>query len=99
LPPQHNPAKTIIDEVGIASQDGAYVIPYAYTIYKEPVDPAIQANWFSAACQVIQQFHIPGIYYWDLPFNETKASLAWATSWVGRPGAQSIKNCFAQLEY
>ncbi len=56
-----------IDEVGIDATDGAYATPYLFV--RGPFDQAIQANWFTAACQFSKEHKLGGIYFWGPQFT------------------------------
>jgi hypothetical protein len=91
-------ASTVLQEVGIAPTTGAYSHPATWAVPGQKVVPAIQINWFAAACHAAQDQHMAGIYYWDVDSNADPASPAAATvdagTIIGR-GDQSIKACFA----
>jgi hypothetical protein len=97
LPSFDHPSDVVIDEIGIAAQDGEYAQPYNVGVPGQPLNLAIQYNWFTAACQTVQKLHIAGIYFWNLVYNESPSNLASPGSFVGRPGEQAIKNCFANI--
>jgi hypothetical protein len=89
--------QVVIDELDIADQVGAYQKPYATTLPGAAADLAIQPTWFAAACQTVQQFHLAGIYFWDVGLG---ASLTVPTSpgaFIGGAGAGAISSCFAAL--
>ena len=93
IPVNINKSLLVIDEVGIASQNGAYLQP-SYTGNDQPLNFLIQSNWFTAACTTVKNLHLGGIYYWDFFFNNSHQVNSFPTSFVGRPGAQAIKSCF-----
>ena len=96
-PARIDQSKIVIDELGIANQDGAYLEPFAAQLPpSNPINFMIQQNWFSAYCQVVQIRHLAGIYYWGMLFDQTKPDTS-MMSFVGRSGAQAIKNCFTEL--
>lgn len=97
LPHGIDPSKVVIDELGIAAQDGGYQKPYNVDITGQPLNLSIQSNWFTAACQVVKQQGIAGVYFWNVPFDTNQSVESSPTSFVGRPGAQAIKSCFKEL--
>lgn len=90
----------VLSEVGIAAQAGAYQKPFDSGNPSEPIDATVQARWFAAACQVMHERHMGGIYFWELflptppgSFNPTTAA---PTSFVDR-GSTAIRACFKEL--
>jgi hypothetical protein len=89
---------TTLTEVGIAAQDGAYTNPNRPQIGSNtPIDPVIQTNWFTAACEFARQHSLVGIYFWRLDIGSSLNQLPtpsdptlFATSTVSE-----IKACFA----
>ena len=92
------PSNTTIGEVHIGAQDGLYPMSYAWS-GSGAFDQAIQANWFSAACQFSRQHHFAGIAFWNLALLNPLPSLT--TPNPARPGDlqpmsfAAIKSCFA----
>ena len=87
---------TALIEVGIAATPGAYTNPALWASSSEPLDVAIQNNWFAAACHAAQDVDLPGIYYWEVDSNANPAQAATynAGSFIGR-GDSAIKQCFS----
>ena len=89
-------SSTVIDEVGIAAQQGAFSAPYQ-TSFNTPIDVQVQSNWFAAACQFFRQHKMAGIYYWSVDLNNNpstaKPTNDSPTSFIGR-GDTAIKQCF-----
>jgi len=87
--------ETVIQEVGIPAQSGAYRKPYSWGADGAAIVPEIQQNWFAAACQSARSLRMPGLYYWSVdsadPMNGHSGA---AGSIVGR-GDAAIKACFA----
>jgi uncharacterized protein YjbI with pentapeptide repeats len=52
------------DEVGIAALDGAYAHPNVDPPPSWIFNQAIQANWFTAACDFVKEHKIGGLYFW-----------------------------------
>ena len=98
IPASINKSQLVIDEVGIASQNGAYLLPYYSGNKKQSLNFLIQSNWFTAACLTVKNLHLGGIYYWDLFFNNNHQVNSLPTSFVRRPGAQAIKSCFESFK-
>jgi hypothetical protein len=90
----------VAQEVGIAGEDGAYRQPWNWGIASSSQpNPAIQANWFSAACRAVRQTGLQGIYFWMLDSSTDPTQVNPTTEgpagFIGRPGEQSIQRCFA----
>lgn len=93
----------VAQEVGIAGEDGAYRQPWNWGIASSSQpNPAIQANWFSAACRAVRQSDLKGIYFWMLDSSTDPTQINPTTEgpagFVGRPGEKSIERCFAGKE-
>jgi hypothetical protein len=94
-------SSTIITEVAIPAQDGAYLDPSSYDIgNKVKVNGAIQANWFEAACKFVQQHKIAGLFFWrlDLNFSPTTAPSSGSPLWFSAAAVKEIKSCFKTLK-
>ena len=91
--------KLVLSEVGIAAVRGAWVQPYN-TFYgkKVAIRRAVQANWFTAACQEAKVDHLKGIYFWTVflaPWKSTtEDDSASPYEWVGTASADAIRTCF-----
>lgn len=90
----------VAQEVGIAGENGAYREPWNWGIASSSQpNPAIQANWFSAACRAVRQSDLKGIYFWMLDSSTDPKQVSPTTEgpagFVGRPGEKSIERCFA----
>jgi hypothetical protein len=57
-----------IDEVAILAQDGAYQVPYAWSLPSDtnPFNESIQANWYSMVCSFFKMHQMKGIYFWGI---------------------------------
>lgn len=97
LPSDVNQHATVIDEVGIAAVDGAYAAPYESGEPSQPLKLSIQTNWFKAACSVVKNRNLAGIYFWSLTFGGSLTVSTSPSGFVGRPAQQVIRNCFASL--
>jgi hypothetical protein len=95
--PQPVLAQTVIQELGIPAQAGAYPKPNAWGSATVAVEPRIQANWFAAACQSAHALHMRGLYFWMLDSNADTANASKypSGSFIGR-GDSAIKTCFSQ---
>jgi hypothetical protein len=94
------PSGNILSEVGIAAQSGAYAHPWELGSKTAPIEPQIQANWFSAQCQAVAEDNLGGIYFWPLYFGQSLAVPDRAdgpTAWAATPGAAAIAKCFTAL--
>jgi hypothetical protein len=88
--------QTLIQEIGIPAAAGSYRHPYAWGGTGTPIDPQIQQNWFTAACQSAKTLGMSGMYFWSVDSNATQAGAATAPSgsFMGRSD-DAIKTCFA----
>ena len=92
-----------LSEVGIDAVPGAYSDPGAWIgTSNSPVDTRVQANWFRAVCDAISNEQVGGgVYWWDISFDADPASpapfLSDRLTFVGRPAAHVIRECFARL--
>jgi hypothetical protein len=90
---------SVLSEVGIAAQAGAYEHPWELGSKAAPIKPQIQANWFSAQCQAVVQDHLGGIYFWPLYFGQSLPDrTAGPSAWAATPGATAIAKCFSTIE-
>lgn len=93
----------VLAEVGIVAVPGAYRSPGAWVgTTNSPIDPQVQANWFQAVCQAVAAENVGGgIYWWEVNFDADPADPAPFQSdrltFLGRPGEQAIRSCFATL--
>jgi hypothetical protein len=87
---------TVIQEIGIAATSGAYKKPYLWGTSTVDIQPQIQRNWFTAACQSAKTLKMAGIYFWSVDSNATLAGAPTAPSgsFMDRSDA-AIKGCFA----
>jgi hypothetical protein len=87
--------QTMMEEVGFISEDGAYQWPQLWS-RRGPVNWRMQARWFTAACRTVAQWHMRGIYFYEMPLEENPASpMPFPAYFEGRPAARSIKGCLA----
>jgi hypothetical protein len=88
--------RTALDEVGIRATDGAYYHPSLWGI-NGPFDETVQARWFTAACQVVEQYHMRGIFFWNVNLGDNPAHPPFPSppTIEGKPGAKSIPGCLA----
>jgi len=84
----------VLSEVGLAAQDGAYKTPWEIDLQNAAFNPAVQATWFEATCEVTHQRHFAGLYFWNIPFTSNDYVRSQPSSFVGRPGEKEIKKCF-----
>ncbi|MCX5384935.1 hypothetical protein [Streptomyces sp. NBC_00083] len=90
--------KIVLSEAGIAAMTGAYHAPGDFYVTR-PLNTQVQANWYTAVCQVVQQRKMKGVYWWSIYFDDNPyAKPTDATSrlhFAGRPDTeQAIKKCF-----
>ncbi len=86
--------KTSIQETGIEARAGAYSDPPNLRLTGK-LDPAIQFNWFTAACETVKRFHMRGVFFWkvdlsDYPVTHPASSLS---TFEGKEGAVAISRC------
>ena len=96
--PRVKPQNLVATEVGIPALAGAYASPWSWGSTKpQPIDAAIQQNWFSAACQSVKDLHMGGIYFYPIDFNQPPQSVNPKTAApniiIGR-GTTAIASCF-----
>ncbi|GGJ19567.1 glycoside hydrolase family 113 [Streptomyces brasiliensis] len=91
--------KITVAEAGIAAMNGAYHAPGDFYT-KRAVNPKVQATWYTAVCQVVQERRMSGVYWWSIYFddNPNKAPDDKKQSrldFAGRPQSEkAIKACF-----
>jgi hypothetical protein len=90
----------VAQEVGIAAVDGAYQKPWLWgTPKSKGANPAIQVNWFTAACRAVEQTGLQGLYFWMIDSstdpNDVSPTTEGTAGFVGRPGEKAIERCFA----
>lgn len=90
----------VAQEVGIAAVNGAYQKPWLWgTPTTKGMNPAIQVNWFTAACRAVEKTGLQGIYFWMIDSSTDPTSISPDTEgtagFVGRPGEKAIERCFA----
>jgi len=95
------PRGTVEAEVDIAAVRGAYGRPYDVGPWPtKRLAPAVQVDWFTAACNAMADLHLGGIYFWAVGLGQsltTPPGLANPGSWVDSPGAAAIAACFQRL--
>jgi hypothetical protein len=89
-------SNTVITEVAIPSQNGAYAQPNSYNIKNEAINSTIQSTWFTAACQFVQKHKFAGLYFWrlDLPEKPTQTATKGSPLWFTSATVKEIKTCF-----
>lgn len=95
---QRFPPGTVETEVDIAAVDQAWRRPYQIHWSAGRLDPAVQAQWFAAACAAAGATHLAGIYFWAIglgPPSPPTLTAQWA--WADSAGAAAISKCFASL--
>jgi hypothetical protein len=94
------PRGTVEMELGIAAVKGANAAPYEHNWPGKPIDPQVQAGWFTAACHAAAAAHLGGIYFWSIglgprfPGPTPSYPLNWGS---GTAGSKAISACFAWL--
>jgi len=87
-------SKTMIDEIGIPAQAGAYAEPWAWRRVA-PLDETVQARWFTAACTAVEALHMRGLYFWNVNLADDPAYPPFPspTTFEGKRGAAAIGRC------
>jgi Glycoside Hydrolase Family 113 len=86
-------SRTAMQEVGIPAQVGAYLHPEVWGKPGKP-DELVQARWFTAACDVVRQYHMRGIYFYEVNLTEDPANpLPFSAFFEGKQGASAIRGC------
>jgi hypothetical protein len=92
-------ARTTIYELGILATDGAYAIPWAWSL-RGKFDENIQSRWFRAACVAARAESLPGIFFWGITSTQSLIGPQGTTSpgsFVGRSGQTAIRWCFTHV--
>ncbi|GIF69152.1 hypothetical protein Ais01nite_71870 [Asanoa ishikariensis] len=88
----------VLAEVAIAARTGAYSEPWSPHA-KGSIKPEIQQRWFDAACQVMHERDLGGIYFWMINLDadpKSKPSSKSPMDFLGRPGEKNIAACFTK---
>jgi hypothetical protein len=91
--------KITIAEAGIGAMKGAYHAPGDFTT-KRAVAPQVQATWYTAVCQVVQERRMSGVYWWSIYFDDDPNTapddkVASRLDFAGRPLTEkAIEACF-----
>ena len=103
------PTDAQFSEVGIAALDHSWLYPWVttYDPTTQTVVRSVQANWFTAACNAVQDLHLRGIYFWSLIFSvdfdpaasadSPDPTLAQPYGWQNTASATAIQACFSRL--
>jgi hypothetical protein len=87
----------VLAEVAIGARSGAYKEPWN-PASKGSIKPEIQERWFDAACQVMRDRDLAGVYFWMINLDadpKAKPSSKSPMDFLGRPGERNIAKCFA----
>lgn len=82
-----------ISETGIVAENGAYQKPFGWQS-DHPANSHVQEQWFTAACQVAQQRHVAGLYWWYLNL-EAPANSSYPMGFQGTNAATVVAHCFS----
>lgn len=88
-----------VAEAGIGAMDRAYQAPGDFYT-KRAVNPQVQANWYTAVCQVVRERQMQGVYWWSMWFDDDPNTppddkTASRLDFAGRPLTEkAIKSCF-----
>ncbi len=89
--------RTAIEETGIQARAGAYADPANLRLPGVP-DDAVQASWYTAACQTVARFRLRGVFFWKVDLTDVPAHPATSLStFEGRTGAAAISACASLL--
>jgi hypothetical protein len=94
------PRGTVLAEAGIAAQAGMQRHPWDQGSPSQPLDPQLQAAWFTAACGAVKADRLGGIYFWSIYVSQpldVPPTPATATQFTDSPGASAIRACFTAL--
>lgn len=90
----------LIAESGIGAMNGAYHAPGDFYA-RRTVNQKVQANWYEAVCQVVQERKMQGVYWWSIHFDDDPNTApddktASRLDFAGRPLTEkAIKTCFS----
>ncbi len=85
--------RTTLDEEGIRGTVGAYRHPESWYL-SGAADPTVQARWFTGACQAVKHFHLKGIYFYEIPFNDDPAHpFSFPAYFINNAGSAAIRGC------
>lgn len=85
--------RTAIDEMGIQARAGAYPNPEDLNAPGRGSEQ-VQANWFTAACATVRQYHMRGVFFFKVDLTDNPAHPATSLStFEGREGAAAISEC------
>ena len=85
--------RTAIDEIGIPARSDAYLDPQELGRSGE-LSEQVQANWFTAACTTVRQYHMRGVFFFKVDLTDRPKHPATSLStFEGRRGAAAISNC------
>jgi hypothetical protein len=86
-------SRTAMTEVGIPALRSAYRRPAAWKMHGAR-DPQVQARWFTAACTVAMQYHMRGVYFYEVPIDDNPAHPEpFAAFFEGNAGSRAIHGC------
>ncbi|WP_406159681.1 hypothetical protein OG806_28990 [Streptomyces sp. NBC_00882] len=89
----------LVSETGIGAMKGAYHAPGDFYA-RRALNPKVQANWYKAVCEVVQDRKMQGIYWWSLWFDDDPTTkpddkVASRLDFAGRPlSEKAITSCF-----
>jgi len=95
------PRQLVLDEVGIAAQDGAFRHPGSWGNTRAKLNLSVQTRWFAAVCDAIAAEGIGGVYFWYVRMHHNPGSenpgQADRLTFVDRPAEGAVRDCFARL--
>jgi hypothetical protein len=87
----------VLSEVAIGARAGAYREPWSPHA-NGLIVPQIQQRWFAAACQVVRERNLGGMYFWMINMDSDPAEAppdSQPMDFVGRPAERDVVACFA----
>lgn len=82
-----------ISETGIVAENNAYQKPFGWKS-GYPANEHVQEQWFTAACQVAQQRHVAGLYWWYLNL-EAPPNSSYPMGFQGTNASSVVQHCFS----
>lgn len=95
---------TMLEEVGVPAEAYGYLNPTWVSSDippGTPIDRQFQANWFTAACNVVFADHLQGLSFWAIylpDWSPEENDSADYSLWSGTTSEDAIKTCFARTQ-
>ena len=92
---------TVLHEVGIVAQNGAYRHPAQWGSTAAPLNLEVQKNWYAAVCRAVERKELAGVYFWNVRIHHNPGKedpyQADRMTFVDRPAAATMRDCYARL--